>query len=80
MGLKAVSAQAGGGSATSAIVGAPAWSAATTYAKNAIVRYGGLMYISLQNSNTNHIPPSTPTFWEQTTITQIETDILNAFP
>jgi hypothetical protein len=42
-----------------------AWSAATTYAKNAKVDYGTHYYNSLVNSNTNNIPDVVgSTFWE----------------
>jgi hypothetical protein len=39
------------------------WSNATTYSINARVVYSGRIYESLQNSNTNHIPSSSPTWW-----------------
>jgi len=37
-----------------------AYSAATTYAKNAVVSYGGYFYISLQNTNLNKTPGTGP--------------------
>lgn len=40
-----------------------AYSAVTTYAKDAIVDYGTHYYISLVNSNLNHQPDISPTFW-----------------
>ena len=50
--------------ASNAVEAYAAWSAATTYAKDAIVDYGEGYYISLVNSNLNNIP-SAPgsTFW-----------------
>ena len=48
--------------------GAPAsfqgtWSSATTYSQNQAVFFGGSSYVSLQNSNINHQPAVSPTFW-----------------
>jgi hypothetical protein len=42
------------------------WSGATTYALNDVVFLDGKAYTSLANSNTNHTPASSPTFWKQT--------------
>jgi len=41
------------------------WSAAVTYTINEGTVYGGLIYISLQNGNTNKQPDSEPTWWQQ---------------
>jgi hypothetical protein len=41
-----------------------AWSAGTTYAKNAKVDHGIHYFNSLVNSNTGHDPDTSPTFWE----------------
>lgn len=44
----------------------PAWSSATTYAKDALVDYQEHIYISLVNSNLNNIPSAVgSTFWSQ---------------
>lgn len=40
-----------------------AWSSATTYATGAIVRYQQSVYESIQNSNTNRNPASSPLWW-----------------
>lgn len=40
-----------------------AWSSSTTYAANDAVSISGSTYVSLQNSNLNHNPTSSPTFW-----------------
>jgi hypothetical protein len=39
------------------------WSSATTYALGARVRTGGRVYESIQNSNLNNPPATSPTFW-----------------
>ena len=41
-----------------------AWSSATFYAQNDGVQYNGTSYISLQASNANHQPDTSPTFWD----------------
>lgn len=41
----------------------PAWSAITSYSKDAIVDYGMHLYQSLVNSNINNTPSTAPTFW-----------------
>ena len=45
-----------------------AWSGATTYLANAKVLSGGVVYRSVQGSNTNHAPASNPAWWEATTL------------
>ena len=40
-----------------------AWSSSTTYAQGDVVSFMGSSYISLQNSNLNHQPNTSPTFW-----------------
>jgi hypothetical protein len=40
-----------------------AWSSGSTYAQDDAVEYDGASYISLQSSNTNHQPDTSPTFW-----------------
>jgi hypothetical protein len=42
------------------------WSSATTYAINAVVFVGTETYTSLQNSNLNHNPTSSPLWWKLT--------------
>ena len=42
------------------------WSSATTYAINAVVFSGTKAYTSLQNSNTNNVPSSSPLWWKVT--------------
>src|ERR1700722_2170902 len=39
------------------------WSASRTYALNDAVQFSGTSYISIQASNLNHAPASSPTFW-----------------
>ncbi len=41
----------------------PVYSSGTTYAVDAVVRYGSMLYKSLQVSNTNHQPDISPTWW-----------------
>jgi len=41
----------------------PLYSSGTTYALNALVRYNGIIYQSLQASNTNHQPDISSTWW-----------------
>ena len=51
--------------ASNAIEAYAAWSSATTYAKDAIVDYGTHYYISLVNTNLNHIPDAVgSTYWQ----------------
>jgi len=42
-----------------------AWSSSVTYAMDEFVANGGFTYKSLVNANLNHIPASSPTYWEQ---------------
>lgn len=42
---------------------APAYSSSTTYAQDDMVEYEERFYVSLQNSNLNHPPDSSPTWW-----------------
>ena len=39
------------------------WASGTTYNVNVVVSYNNFNYISLVNSNTGHIPSSSPTYW-----------------
>lgn len=41
-----------------------AWSSSTTYAQGDQVTYSNQLYISLQGSNLNNNPSTSPTFWE----------------
>jgi hypothetical protein len=41
-----------------------AWSAATTYAQGDEATDGSILYISLQSANLNHVPISSPTWWQ----------------
>jgi hypothetical protein len=41
-----------------------AWAAATTYAQGDEVTYSSNLYISLQSSNLNNVPSSSPTWWQ----------------
>jgi hypothetical protein len=43
-----------------------AWSSTTTYSQGASVDYSGSIYVSLVNSNLNHVPSSSPTDWQAT--------------
>ncbi len=79
MGLKAVATSVGGGGGSAlALIGASIWSSGTTYAKNALVQYNGLLYVSLQGSNTNHLPTGGAPWWSQTTLSGLDTLMLNA--
>jgi hypothetical protein len=40
------------------------WDSGTTYDQDDVVHYGGSTYISLQDSNTNQTPGSSPTYWD----------------
>lgn len=40
------------------------WAGSTTYVKNDGVSYAGASYVSLQNSNTNHQPDTSPAWWQ----------------
>lgn len=51
---------------------APEWSSATTYPGGALVSSGGNVYRSLQASNANHTPASSPTWWKLTPTLQVE--------
>lgn len=48
---------------TTATEPAAAYSSGTTYALNAVVNYQTRRYQSLQASNTNHTPDTSPTWW-----------------
>jgi alpha-tubulin suppressor-like RCC1 family protein len=41
------------------------YDASTTYYTNSIVQSNGVLYFSLQDSNTGNTPSSSPTFWQQ---------------
>jgi hypothetical protein len=43
-----------------------AWSATTSYSAGAQVDFGGSIYTSLQNSNLNNQPSTSPSFWQTT--------------
>lgn len=42
---------------------ATAWNSGTTYASGVFVYDGNVIYTSLQASNTNHVPSTSPTWW-----------------
>lgn len=44
-----------------------AWSAATTYLQGDEATDVSILYISLQSSNLNHVPASSPTWWQPVT-------------
>jgi hypothetical protein len=44
--------------------GVAEWDSATVYYLNSMVNYGGVIYYSLIDSNTNNIPSSTPSDWK----------------
>ena len=48
---------------TNAVETRPAWSAGTTYAKDAFVDFGTHIYQSLVNNNTGNNPATSPMFW-----------------
>lgn len=79
MGLKAVATSVGGGGGSAnALIGAATWSAATTYDANDIVQYSGFLYVSLQGTNLNHVPTGGAPWWNQTSLTELDTLMLNA--
>lgn len=41
-----------------------AWSAATTYVQGDMVSDGNIVYIALQSANLNHVPLTSPTWWQ----------------
>jgi len=41
------------------------WDSSTTYDANDIVNYGGVLYISLQGSNTNQQPDTATAYWSE---------------
>lgn len=45
-------------------MGIPEYDDGTTYYENSIVQDGGIIYVSLQDSNTNNTPASSPTYWQ----------------
>lgn len=48
------------------------WSSLTTYSAGDYVRYNGVAYISLLNTNLNKTPSSQPTYWTQLVATYID--------
>jgi hypothetical protein len=46
--------------------GSTAYSSGASYSTGMTVTSSGLTYVSLQNSNLNHSPASSPTWWQQT--------------
>lgn len=48
---------------TTATEATAAWNSGTTYALNAEVSYSNSIYVSLQASNLNHQPDTSPTWW-----------------
>jgi hypothetical protein len=61
--LKPITFQASQIVSTNAVETYPAWSSATTYAKDAFVDYGTFIYQSLVNSNLNKQPDISPADW-----------------
>jgi hypothetical protein len=49
-----------------------AWSASTTYAQGDLVTYQSALYIGLVAGNLNHVPSTSPTYW-QTVVTTGQT-------
>ncbi|HAT50734.1 MAG: hypothetical protein HQL07_04430 [Nitrospirae bacterium] len=43
------------------------WSGSVTYAKGEVVSYGGPLYVSLADANTDHQPDANPTWWGEVT-------------
>jgi hypothetical protein len=41
----------------------PSYTSGATYVRNATVNFGGVAYISLQNSNVGNAPNSSPSYW-----------------
>ena len=50
------------------------WSGSTTYAKDDYVSSGGNTYRSLADSNLNHSPSGSPTYWEVLSVYEIYSD------
>lgn len=48
---------------TTAVNAEANWSSGTTYSLNTVVTYSGKRWISLQASNTNHQPDTSPSWW-----------------
>lgn len=55
--------ETGGVFSMAASLGAPLWSSGATYGSGDIVTFGSALYTSLASGNTNHNPPSSPTWW-----------------
>lgn len=53
--------------------GVPEWDSATTYYAGSIVNSGGILYVSLQNSNTNHAVTNT-TWWKSNSVNIVSID------
>lgn len=47
------------------------WESGTTYPENAVVSYGDVLYVSLQDSNTGNTPDSSPSYWQEHTWTSV---------
>jgi hypothetical protein len=58
-----------GAATLSTKIWANAWSSTTTYASGALVSYNTVAYTSRANSNTNHTPSSSATWWTKQTTT-----------
>jgi hypothetical protein len=41
------------------------YSSATTYAARTLVSFGGTLYLSLQSVNLNHLPSTSPSWWQR---------------
>lgn len=50
-----------------------AWSSGTTYADKAFVTYSGVVYMSRQAGNTNHIPAALTAWWIEQDVLEIAT-------
>jgi hypothetical protein len=46
------------------------WLSTRTYSANELIEYGSSVYISLQNSNTNHVPLTATTWWRRISVSQ----------
>ncbi len=61
-------------------MGIPEWDYGTTYYTNSYAQVNGMVYISLQDNNTNHDPTASSTYWALAFLTgsYLDTDIILA--
>lgn len=52
--------------------GMPEWDSATEYYTNCYCSYGGIIYKSLQDNNTNNQPDTSPSYWEEYGVSSLQ--------